>query len=427
MKKIIIKAPALSRSGYGEQTRFALRALRQREDILDLYLINTPWGQTGHIIEQTEERTWLESLMTKHNAHVSTGGTYDASLQVSIPNEWEPMAPVNIGFTAGIETTKVAPEWIVKGNQMNRIFVVSNHSKNVYETTTCSVQEDNTGKVIENYSLQRPISVTNYAIRKADPVPLEGVNLDYDVNFLCVSQWGPRKNFSQTLRRFLVEFQHDEVGLIVKTNITSDSVMDRRGTERALKGLLHEFPERKCKVYMIHGTISEGNLAWLYTHKKVLALINIAHGEGFGLPLFEAACHGLPLVTIAWGGQADFIYAPNKKGKMRPHIAKVDYTLQPVQPEAVWNGVIQPDSMWAFPDGNSYCHALREVYKNPARFKSQAKKLQKHILANFTEEEMYDDVLTAFWPEEAWGPIETASEYLDLEGWLENLDTEVHD
>ena len=37
-KKIIVKAPALSRSGYGEQTRFALRALRTVEDKLDIYL-----------------------------------------------------------------------------------------------------------------------------------------------------------------------------------------------------------------------------------------------------------------------------------------------------------------------------------------------------------------------------------------------------
>ena len=422
-----MRAPALSRSGYGEQTRFALRALRQREDILDLYLINVPWGSTGHIAETNEERAWLESLMAKHNAHVGANGTYDASLQITIPNEWEVLAPVNIGFTAGVETTKVSPEWIVKGNQMNRIFVVSNHSKNVYETTTCEATNGDNGEVIKNYNVQVPINVTNYAVRKYDPVPLEGIDLEFDTNFLCVSQWGPRKNLEQTVRRFMVEFLNDEVGLIVKTNLTNDSIMDRRATDLRISSLLHEFPERKCKLYLLHGGISEGNLAWLYNHKKILALINIAHGEGFGLPLFEAACNGLPLITIPWGGQADFIYAPNKSGKIRPLIAKVDYTLQPIRPEAVWKGVLEPDSMWAYPDGNSYCRQLREVYKNPARFRSQAKRLQKHILANFSEEDMYAEVLNAFWPEDVWGPIDKASEYLDLEGWLENLDTEVHD
>ena len=46
------------------------------------------------------------------------------SLQVTIPNEWERIAPVNIGITAGIETTRVAPEWINKGNDMDLIIAL---------------------------------------------------------------------------------------------------------------------------------------------------------------------------------------------------------------------------------------------------------------------------------------------------------------
>ena len=36
------------------------------------------------------------------------GGQFDISVQVTIPNEWKNIAPLNIGYTAGIETTKVA-------------------------------------------------------------------------------------------------------------------------------------------------------------------------------------------------------------------------------------------------------------------------------------------------------------------------------
>ncbi len=45
----------------------------------------------------------------------------------------------------------------------------------------------------------------------------------------------------------------------------------------------------------------------LYEHDKVKCLVNIAHGEGFGLPLFEAARAGLPIATIPWSGQLDFL------------------------------------------------------------------------------------------------------------------------
>ena len=37
-KKILVRGPALSQTGYGEQCRFALRALRSREDLFDIHL-----------------------------------------------------------------------------------------------------------------------------------------------------------------------------------------------------------------------------------------------------------------------------------------------------------------------------------------------------------------------------------------------------
>ena len=67
------------------------------------------------------------------------------SLQVSIPNEWENLAPVNIGYTAGIETTRVAHEWIQKNNMMDRIITISNHSKKVFETSTYEAVNNQTG------------------------------------------------------------------------------------------------------------------------------------------------------------------------------------------------------------------------------------------------------------------------------------------
>ena len=41
-KKILVRGPALSQTGYGEQCRFALRSLKSREDLFDIYLLNIP-------------------------------------------------------------------------------------------------------------------------------------------------------------------------------------------------------------------------------------------------------------------------------------------------------------------------------------------------------------------------------------------------
>jgi glycosyltransferase involved in cell wall biosynthesis len=151
-------------------------------------------------------------------------------------------------------------------------------------------------------------------------------------------------------------------------------------------------------------------MTWLYEHKKVKALVSISHGEGFGLPLFEAAYNGLPIITSLWSGHVDFLYAPNKSGKLRPMVAKVGYTLGPVSPEAHWEGVVEKDSMWAYPIENEYKRQLREVNKNYPRFKSTANKLKKHIKKNFDAEIIYKEFVSAICPEEEMEWLNTLGE-----------------
>ena len=107
--KLFFKGPLLTRSGYGEQSRFALRAINSRPDLFDVYIQPLQWGQTSWISEEDEERAWIDQCVEKTIGYVQQGGKFDVSFQVTIPNEWEDnLAPTNIGFTAGMETTKVA-------------------------------------------------------------------------------------------------------------------------------------------------------------------------------------------------------------------------------------------------------------------------------------------------------------------------------
>ena len=70
MKTILVKGPALSRSGYGEQTRFALRSLRAHEERFNILLQNISWGKTGWITDNGEERDWLDHLIGKTQHHI---------------------------------------------------------------------------------------------------------------------------------------------------------------------------------------------------------------------------------------------------------------------------------------------------------------------------------------------------------------------
>ena len=59
-KKVLIKSPILTRSGYGEHSRFIMQALRSREDLFEIFVIPLNWGQTSWIIENDKDREWID-------------------------------------------------------------------------------------------------------------------------------------------------------------------------------------------------------------------------------------------------------------------------------------------------------------------------------------------------------------------------------
>ena len=316
--KVLVRGPALTRTGYGEHCRFVIRALRQVEDI-DLHVLPVNWGQSSWVWENTEERDWLDSIIKKTALYAQqTGGKphYDISVQVTIPNEWQKMAPVNIGITAGIETTKVAPGWIQKANEMDKVITISEHSKKTFLETVYEGIDQRTGQKGFLRCL-KPIEIVHYPVKNFDSLPELSLNLSTEFNFLTVAQWGPRKNLHSTIRWFVEEFiDNPDVGLIVKTFLKGGSVIDRYGIENELKNFLSNYENRKCKIYFLHGDLEEEEMHSLYNHDSVKALISLTHGEGFGLPLFEAAYSGLPVVATDWSGHLDFLYKPVKtKGK----------------------------------------------------------------------------------------------------------------
>tara|TARA_R110000824_G_scaffold97953_6_gene233803 strand:- start:3590 stop:4861 length:1272 start_codon:yes stop_codon:yes gene_type:complete len=389
-KKILVRGPILTRSGYGEHARFVMRALQTIEDKVDLYAVPTNWGSTGWTVEVDEERRWLDFIIQKTTFALNKNmKEFDMSIQISIPNEWEKLAPVNIGITAGIETTKVAPQWVEKGNMMDLIIVPSEHSKNVYENTQYQVTVNETGQKIPDYHCATPIEVVSYPVKEFDNIDLD-LELTTDFNFLAIAQWGPRKNIVNCIQWFLEEFIDQEVGLVLKTNMAKNSILDRRNIEAVLRNILaqEKYKDRKCKLYLLHGDMSDQEIHQLYRNPKIKAFVTATHGEGFGLPLFEAAYEGLPVIAPDWSGHVDFLYkkTKDKKGRIKNKAlyAKVDCSLGPVQKEAVWDGVVQADSMWCFADQGSFKIKLREVYKDYGRFKKQAKQLQTYIRKNLS-------------------------------------------
>jgi len=388
MKKVIVRGPALSRSGYGEHARFLLRALRSSGEF-DIYLINTPWGSTSWRFEDDEERDWIDSLLLKT---IDAGGSLkgDVSIQVTVPNEWVRICPKNIGVTAGIESDRISDSWIRGTHIVDKIIVPSNHSKAGFVNAKTNVKDPLSGGDRE-VGVTTPIDVVGFPSKSMQARTMDrfdkSVNTSF--NFLTVAQISPRKNIESSLVAFLEEFHNEEdVGYVLKLSIKNNSLVDRENTKAALQSLLKNFPDRKCKVHLLHGNLNDEEMAGLYISDKIGAYVSASHGEGFGLPIFEAAQNGLPIIAPEWSGYTDFTsFKPTAKSKKeKSYIVGVDYKLANIQPEAVWSGVIEKDTKWCFADLQDLKVKMRGVYSDVQKYKKSAKKLQTNIKNNFSEE-----------------------------------------
>ncbi len=357
-KRVILKGPLLTRSGYGEQARFALRALRSRPDEFDVYIQPLTWGKTSWLHEQDEERMFIDQAIEKTISFIQQGGRFDMSVQCTIPNEFEKMATVDIGYTAGIEATAVSAEWLQKINEIiDRIIVVSSFSMDAFKRTEYSGEVNGQPATLK---LEKPIDFVNYPVKVYDDLAELDLDLGCDFNFVSVAQWGPRKNLSNTVKWFIEEFHDEEVGLVLKTNMAKNCVIDRSVMFDKLKEeLAIHHPNRKCKIYLLHGDMSQEELHSLYLHPKIKAGLFLPHGEGFGLPIFEAAYSGLPVIATGWSGHLDFL--TDEKGV--EHFYNVSYDINRIPDNSVWEGVLIKEAMWAYPRESSAKENMRKCYE----------------------------------------------------------------
>ena len=111
------------------------------------------------------------------------------------------------------------------------------------------------------------------------------------------------------------------------------------------------------KIHLLHGKMSNEDMVSLYRNDTVKALVSLTRGEGYGLPLLEAAASGVPVIATGWSGHKDFL----GKGKF----ISIDYTLEGIHPTRVDNQVFMQGSRWAKPKEADAKRKLRKFYEKP--------------------------------------------------------------
>ena len=385
-KKIIVRAPLLSYSGYGTHSRQVFKFVRTHFPNSHVTTGVLPWGITSWMVNPELCNGDIGDIMSL--SAPSTGDEkFDISFQVQLPNEWDPtLAKFNIGISAVVETDICNPKWLDACNRMDLIIVPSQHAANAL---------NNSGYV------ETPIEVVGecfYPEIENNPPPLD-VEFETSFNFLLVGQFTgqhptlDRKNIFNTLKWFVEEFTGDEeVGLVLKTNVGTNTIIDKKLTHDTVEKVLSEVRKGDYpKVHVIHGPMSTGQIARLYKHPTVKAFLSLTRGEGFGLPILEAAASGLPVITTNWSGHLDFL----RLGKF----IGVPYHLADVPDARIDNEIFMPTSKWAEVDENMAKRVMRKFYNSSHKPQGWALDLQPRIHENFSERAIfarYKEVLERF-------------------------------
>ena len=83
MKKVVLRGPALTQSGYGVHCRQVARWLLQRPDV-DLKVIAMPWGTTPWILNGDSHNGLIGEIMKRTVKEENSMA--DISFQLQLPN-----------------------------------------------------------------------------------------------------------------------------------------------------------------------------------------------------------------------------------------------------------------------------------------------------------------------------------------------------
>jgi len=392
----VVSCPIDTFSGYGARSRDFVKALIQlKGEEWDIKIIPQRWGDCPwNFLDKNDpiKQRFIGGLQQQP----------DIWVQITVPNEFQPVGKFNIGVSAGIESTIYPAEFIEGSNRMNLNLVSSKHSKHVALSTNFE-KRDKDKKVIGQVKIEKPVEVL-----------FEGLDLDKyykdhqnsellknvpeDFCFLYTGHWLPgklgedRKNTGLMIKTFLETFKDmgkKRPALVLKTNHINYSLIDREEILAKINSIRDQVSSTNTdalpNIYLLHGEMTDDEMNQLNNDNKIKSFISFTKGEGYGRPLAEAAITGKPTITTNWSGHKDFLYPD--------YNVLIGGELKPIDSSSS-NQFLLKESQWFNINTNIASRAMKDVFKNYKRYLENSRKNTQYLKDNFSFNKMVEKLNT---------------------------------
>ena len=383
----VVSCPIDTFSGYGARSRDFVKSLIElKGEEWDIKILPQRWGDTPwNFLSQDDplRQRFIGGLERKP----------DIWVQITIPNEFQPVGQFNIGVSAGIETTAYPVDFIEGSNRMNLNLVSSNHSKNVALNCNYEKRDKNTNQVVGHVKIEKPIEVLFEGLdldkyyKGADILPTLN-NIKEDFCFLYTGHWlngnlgEDRKNTGLMIKTFLETFNtpsKKKPALILKTNTSNYSLIDKEHILAKINHIKDQVSGNLPNIYLIHGEMTDEEMNQLNNDPKVKAFVSFTKGEGYGRPLAEAAITGKPTIVSNWSGHVDFMHPD--------YNVLIGGELKPVHPSAA-NQWLLKESQWFNINVDIAGRAMKDVFKNYKRYLEKSRKQTQYLKDNWSFDKM---------------------------------------
>lgn len=401
----VLQGPIASRSGYGDDCRARAIALINSNKF-DVKIVATRWGSCPLTELDDESNPMVKEMKSRvlSNPNIPTPELF---VQVSIPNEFQPLGKFNIGVTAGIESTTPKAEWVEGLNRMDLNVVPSKFAKEVFVNVAFEKQLENGQKQL--IKMTKPMEVAFEGVEtdifKKTSEPEEAIDtalekIPEDFCYLFVGHWlqgelgADRKDIGMLIKVFSEVFKNKkkQPALILKTSGATFSHMDKAEILGKIDKIRSTLTGNLPNIYVIHGDLTKPQLNRVYNHPKVKVHVSFTHGEGFGRPLLEATLSGKPLLTSNWSGHKDFL--PEDLANLLPG------TLGSIPPSAC-NEWLVKEGKWFNVNYSVAAQKLDDMFENYIKYVPNAEKLRVQNSEKFTLEggnEVFVEIMNKYLP-----------------------------